>query len=466
MQPSPNEIQDRVRALLEGGDRAVLAAYLEGLHPADIAELLGRIDPDEKVVVLRYLDRHTRAEVMEDAEDDVRAGLLDDLDDHEVSEIVEDMHAEEAADLLGDLSEERAEHVLELMADDEAEEVEDLLQYPPDSAGGIMAPVLARVRDDVKVAQVIAMIQTDDELHEEEIYKIFVVDADDRVIGSVPLWDLLRARPGAPVREIVKDIEDFKTIPADMDQEKVAQVFAKYDLEAAPVVDKAGRLLGRITFDDVHDVLLEEQSEDISRFAGTDDDELSSSSALRTARLRLPWLLICLGGALIGGVVIHQHDSTLTSHFVLMMFVPAVMATAGNSGLQTATMTVRSIATGQADRVGAKALVHKQIRAALFVAVACGLLAGLAAIAWAEWVSPKEHIGATDAALLGLIIGGSLAAAICVSCTMGVSVPLAFRKMGIDPAVASGPLITTCTDIFSLVVYLGVAAALLTTTAQ
>jgi len=458
MQPSTHEIQRRVRALLQGGADAELTAYLNGLHPADIAEFIGRLDTDETRRVLRFLDRHTEAEVMEHAEDDVRAELLEDLNDKEVSEIVEEMHAEEAADLLGELSEDRAEHVLELMADDDAEEVEGLLQYRPDTAGGIMAPVLARVRDDVKVAQVLAMIQSDDELQEEEIYKIYVVDADDRVIGSVPLWTLLRARPGAPVREV---IEDIQTIPADMDQEKVARLFAKYDLEAAPVVDKDGRLLGRITFDDIHDVLEEEQSEDISRFAGTDDDELSSSSALTTARLRLPWLMVCLAGTLFAGLVIHHYDATLTGHFILMMFIPAVMATAGNSGLQTATMTVRSMATGQADRVGAKAMIQKQIRTAVLIALACGIVAGLAGAIWAHWFSPTEHTGASGAVLLGLIIGGSMAAAICVSCTMGVTVPFAFRRIGIDPAVASGPLIMTCTDIFSLMVYLGVATALL-----
>jgi magnesium transporter len=457
VQPSTQQIQDRVRALLEGGDEPALGTYLNGLHPADIAELMGRLEPDEQQSVLRTLDRHAGAEVIEHAAEDVRTELLEDLDDKEVSAIVEEMHAEEAADILGELPEERAEHVLELMADSEAEEVEGLLRYPPDTAGGIMAPVLARVRDDVKVAQVLAMIQSDDELQEEEIYKIYVVDSDKRVIGSVPLWTLLRARPGAPVRDV---IEDIQTIPADMDQEQVARVFAKYDLEAAPVVDRSGRLLGRITFDDIHDVLEEEQSEDISRFAGTDDDELTSSSALTTARLRLPWLIVCLVGTLFAGLVIHHYDQTLTTHFILMMFIPAVMATAGNSGLQTATMTVRSMATGHADRVGATALINKQIRTAVVIALVCGIVAGCAAAVWGHF-SPRDHLGTGDAALLGLIIGGSMFAAICVSCTMGVAVPFAFRNMGIDPAVASGPLIMTCTDIFSLMVYLGVAKALL-----
>ncbi|MFW6162675.1 MAG: magnesium transporter, partial [Planctomycetota bacterium] len=244
------------------------------------------------------------------------------------------------------------------------------------------------------------------------------------------------------------------------DQEEVAALFAKYDMVSAPVVDAQNRLLGRVVFDDVHDVVEIEQSEDLSLLAGTHEDELASSSAFRTARLRLPWLVICLGGTLLSGSVLHYHSDTLKQFLILMFFVPAVMATAGNSGLQTATMTVRSMALGHADRTGPAALVLKQLRVAAMVGLACGLLAGLAGSVWSH-LTPADQTGAGGAVLLGTIIGGSMCAAICVSCTMGVLVPLTFRRIGIDPAVASGPLITTSSDIFGLIVYLGVARSLL-----
>ena len=457
MQPSAKNILDRIQRGLESGRLAELSAYLAGLHPADIAEVLGRLEPAEQQQVLGLLETHEEAEVLERAEEEVRAEIVSLLPDQEVSDIVEEMPPEEAADLLIEMPEDRAENVLKLMADEEAEEVEDLLQYPPESAGGIMAPVLARVRDDRSVADLLAQIRSEDELEEEDIYSIYVVDAQDRVQGLIELWDLLRASPDTPVREVM---ETVPTIPADMDQEEVAALFGKYDVVSAPVVDKGNRLLGRIVFDDVQDVVEDEQSEDLSKLAGTHEDELASSSAVQTARLRLPWLIICLVGTLLSGLVLHHHESTLREFLILMFFVPAVMATAGNSGLQTATMTVRSMATGHADRMGPRALVLKQIRVAMMVGVVCGLVAGAAGAVWGHF-SPAEHLGTSDAALLGLIIGGSMCAAICVSCTMGVSVPFTFRRIGIDPAVASGPLIMTVTDIFSLIVYLGVARTLL-----
>ena len=473
MQLRPQDILESVRHLIDARDLAGLASCLDALHPADIAEVLERLEPEERELVLGRLDRQGEAEVFEHVDDTVRSEMVEEMDDERVSGIVEEMAPEDAADLLGELSEERAEHVLELMAPPEAEEVEDLLRYAPDTAGGIMAPAVVRVRDDVSVADVLAEIRSQQEMHEDDIYNIYVVDGGGRVVGVVPLWNLMRAVPDTPVREIMEAVQ---AIPAGMDQEKVAAMFAKYDLATAPVVDRDGRLLGRITFDDVQDVVEEEASEDFSKFVGTDDDELASSSAIKTARLRLPWLLICLAGTFVSGSVISHFGGTLRAHIILMVFVPAVMATAGNSGLQTATMTVRSLATGQADRVGPMALILKQLKASVLIAVVCGVLAGAVGVVWSHHsrhqpaLSPRHGVSAPAVSdddparrglLLGTIIGGAMFAAICLSCTLGVLVPLTFRKVGIDPAVASGPLITTSSDIFSLIVYLGVATTLL-----
>jgi len=181
-------------------------------------------------------------------------------------------------------------------------------------------------------------------------------------------------------------------------------------------------------------------------------------SSVNTARLRLPWHLICLAGSFVSGSVIHSFGGTLQASFILMIFVPAVMATAGNSGLQTATMTIRSMATGQVERVGAAAIILKQIKASVLVALACGIAGGVVATVWSH-LSPGSSSHAPTS--LGAIIGGAMFAAICLSATLGVLVPMAFRRIGIDPAVASGPLITTSSDIFSLMVYLGVSTALL-----
>ena len=456
MQPDAQIILQTIQRHLDARDAAALSAYLDTLHAADIAEVIGRLDADEQRHVLRQLDLADEADVIEYADESVRVELMSDLDDQEVSDIAEEMPPEEAADLLAELPEDRAEHVLELMADDEAGEIEDLLQYPPESAGGLMAPVLVRVNESRTVAELLAEIRESPEAHEEDIFNVYVVAEADRLLGTVSVWRLLRARPDQRVSEL---IERVHAIPADMDQEKVASLFRKYDLASAPVVDKAGKLLGRIVFDDVHDVVEDEMTEDMSKFAGTDDEELAGSSALKTARLRLPWLLVCLAGTFVSGSVIHSYGATLQANLLLMVFVPAVMATAGNSGLQTATMTIRSLATGYMARVGARAEVLRQLKASLFVALACGVAGGAVASGWGH-VSPGASAGAPPW-LLGTVIGGSMFAAICVSTTMGLLVPLTFRRIGIDPAVASGPLITTVSDIFGLVVYLGVATVFL-----
>jgi len=456
MQSGAQDTLEAIRRHVDAGDVGALTGYLRTLHPADIAEVIGRLEPDERLRVLGLLDRRDKAEVIESVEEAVRAEIISSLDDQEVSGILEEMDPEAAADLLAQMPEERVEQVLELMAPPEAEEVEELLQYPPETAGGLMAPMLVRARDDVSVGQLLEQLRSGDEMKEDDVYNIYVVDASDRLLGVVSLWDLLRAAPGTAVRKLMEKVEP---IPADMDQEKVASIFEKYDVASAPVVDRDGRLLGRITFDDVQDVVIEEMTEDMSKFAGTDDEELASLSSVRTARLRLPWLLICLAGTFVSGSVIHHYGGTLKTHLILMIFIPAVMATAGNSGLQTATMTIRGLATGYVERVGQGALLLKQLKATAIVAAACALLAGVVAGVWS--VFSPQHFQSGDAALLGVIIGGSMFAAICLSATLGVLVPMTFRRIGIDPAVASGPLITTTSDIFSLLVYLGVATTLL-----
>ena len=456
MQPDAQIILETIRRQLDSGDAGALSGYLNSLHRADIAEVIGRLETEEQTQVLRLLDLPDEAEVLEYAEESVRAEIVSELDDREVSQIAEEMPPEEAADLLAEMPEERAEHVLELMAEPEAEEVEDLLQYPPESAGGVMAPDLVRVVSTRTVAELLEQIRDDTEMHEEQIYNIYVVDEGDRLLGTVSVWRLLRARGGRRVGELM---EEVVAIPADMDQEKVAALFQKYDLASAPVVDHGGRLLGRIVFDDMQDVVEDEMTEDMLKFAGIDDEESASSSSLSAARLRLPWLLICLAGTFVSGTVIHTFGGTLQANLLLMIFVPAVMATAGNSGLQTATMTIRGLATGYIDRVGTQDEVLRQLKASVLVAVVCGAAGGAVAAVWSA-ASPGTAVN--HPWLLGGVIGGSMFAAICLSTTLGVFVPMTFRKLGIDPAVASGPLITTSNDVFSLLVYLGVATLLLT----
>ncbi|MCY4602593.1 MAG: magnesium transporter, partial [Gemmatimonadetes bacterium] len=274
---------------------------------------------------------------------------------------------------------------------------------------------------------------------EDEVFYLYLTDQEGLLSGLVPLKRLLLAPADAPVGTLAK--RNPIAVRSDMDQEEIAYIFAEYDLWVLPVVDDVGRLVGVVTVDDIFDVIEEETTEDMYEMAAIPSEERTDRSAAGVVRLRLPWLLVCLGGTLLAGAVIEGFDDTLSKVIALSFFVPAVMAMGGNTGIQTATVTVRSLAIGQ----GQWGLVARELRVALGLGGILGVLAWGVASWW------------TGDVLLGGCVGAAMGAAVVLAAVMGAVVPLVFRRIGVDPAVASGPLITTLNDGLSLLLYFGIA---------
>ena len=449
LQERRDALLETTRELLAAKDLGSLRLILNGQHPADLAELFPRLNEEEQQQALQLLAEPLAAEMLADVDTHTMLSITEDLDNEALSDLVEEMAPDDAADVLGDLPAAQSEKVLELMEAEEAEAVRELLAHPEDTGGGIMTSRLVAVREDMSVAEAIAYLRAwAEEEEEEEVLYLYVVDEGDHLIGTVPLKRLLLASQDALIQTVTN--RDLIAVRADMDREEIVQIFADYDLLALPVVDEEGRLVGRVTVDDIVDIIQEEATEDIYEMAAIISDEMEARSVVKIVRRRLPWLLVCLAGTLISGGVIDAFSESLEHLWVLLMiFVPAIMAMGGNTGIQTSTVTVRSLATGQLPSEEIFSTVFRELRVALGMGKFLGVLVFVVAYLW------------TGDLLVGGCVGLAMFSAILVSAALGALIPLLFRRLGIDPAVASGPLITTLNDVFSLVIYFSIAVFLL-----
>jgi len=441
-------LRELIRAIdghIEDGDSAALKADLERQNAGDIAAALDALPDEKKDIVFGLLEDEQASEVLDEVQTATRLDLIEDLDADKLSEIIHAMPPDEAIDLLAEIPEKTAEEVLELFTPEEQKLLERLLSYPPESAGGIMTPVVVKVRDELTVEQTLRYLR--ENIRAEEIFYIYAVDRSGRLTGTVSTRKLITARSELFIRDLME--KELISVPADLDQEDVARLFSRHSLLAIPVVDSGGRLLGQITVDDVMDVLEDEATEDAFKLAGTDDAELRSESAVRIARIRLVWLLICLAGTFLSGMVIRSFESTLQGVISLAVFIPSIMAMGGNSGIQTTTVTVRGLATGAVGTIGIVRVIFRELRVALLLGVACGALTGLIAHLWLG--SPY----------LGLVVGIAMFCSISWASMMGVLLPLTFNKLNVDPAVASGPFIITMNDAVSLLIYFALVSMLL-----
>lgn len=439
MQERREALRRMVQEAFAAEDLDTLRLILNDHHPADLADLFRHLDDEEQPVALQTLAEPLAAAVLAEMDADVLREVAEDLPADDLSGFVDEMAPDDAADVLGDLSEEQSAEVLDLLEGEEAGQVRDLLAHPEDTAGGLMTSRFIAVTEDMSAAQAIEEVRAWAE-DEDEVFYLYLTDQEGSLSGLVPLKRLLLAAADAPVGTLAN--RSPIAVRSDMDQEEIAYIFAEYDLLVLPVVDDAGRLVGVVTVDDIFDVIEEETTEDMYEMAAISSEERTDRPAAGVVRLRLPWLLVCLGGTLLAGAVIEGFDDTLSKVLALSFFVPAVMAMGGNTGIQTATVTVRSLAVGQ----GQWGLVGRELRVALGLGGILGVLAWGVASWW------------TGDALLGGCVGAAMGAAVVLAAVMGAVVPLVFRRLGIDPAVASGPLITTLNDGLSLLLYFGTAA--------
>jgi magnesium transporter len=449
-------LEARVLELIREDAWERVAAALGELHPADIADVIERSPRSDYERVFSLLKDEVKPRVLAELEHVAEAEVVESLSNSELSDIVEEMAPDDAADVLADLDEERSQEVLELMEEEESEDVRKLLEYAEDTAGGIMTTDVVAMREDQTVAEALEAIAYLDT--GEEFLYANVVDENGRMTGYTSVWELLRERnKERRLGELAHG--KFAAATVDMDQEKVAYLMGQYDLSVLPVVDALGKLVGRITADDVIDVIEEEASEDIFRLAGSDDAELESPSPARSCAVRLPWLLITLGGGFLTSFILGQYHSRISDMLILGAFVPIVLAMGGNTGIQSSTLIVRSIALGELKNRNVLKLLLREIATGAIMGCICGLVIGI----WAHFLI-SQNTGfnpALSVMELASVVSVALFSAMTFAAVFGAFVPIVLHRAKIDPAVASGPFITITNDISALLIYFGVTIALL-----
>ncbi len=429
--------------LFDPGHEGELSTYMQLLHPADIAELFDHVDEENWPRITRQLSAERLAEVLANLDEGQLEYLGEKLRLERLVAAVESLETDDAADVLADLPDEKAEAILEELPEEDRQDIKTLLSYPEDSAGGLMQKEVCQVRVGKHVRDAIEAVRT---IREEidDIHEVYVVDDYQVLCGTVALADLVLSDEDELINRISRPVKNQVT-PL-VDQEEVAQIFGKYDLASLPVVDHKGKLLGRITFDDIHDVVEEEATEDLMAMAGTTDEELVyGTEFFRIAIFRLPWLISSLLGSLITTILVPMFSNVPGDTIVLASFVPVLMAMTGNVGSQTAMIITRGLAIGKVELSTLGRTFIREVSVGFIMGAVAGTLVGLFAL-----VRGGEPI-------LGIALGLSMTCSMASAAFVGSMAPAAFKRLGIDPAIAAGPLVTTGCDVLGVSIYLLVA---------
>jgi len=468
------QLLEQIEELLQ--DQAQPASVaLKGLlsekRSSDIAEVVELLDSDQRRAVFDVLGKPVSAEVLEKVDEATRAELFELLEEDELADLISELDADDAADLLAELPAAESDEVLEHLA--EAEQIKDLMSYSEDSAGGIMDPHVVSVSEDATVAEAINEIRAAE--IDEDFYSVFVVNRLGQFLGDVRIRSLITV----PANTRIKQLIDTDTIGVklDTDQEEVRNIFSKNDLIVVPVLDMNNKLVGRITADRIIEVAEEEAAEDMYVMAGTDAAELENISALHAAGVRMTWLLPCLVGTAVTAVVVLLFKNVFieAGHLAIFLtafaFTPMIAAISGNAGLQTSAIVVSGLATGDLAALKIGQVFAREVRVALFVALACGIAGGLictllpnlintAALAGDPVNAAVEPVELAQHLRIVFAFATAMFSAIMVATTLGLFLPFLFRRVGIDPAISSGPLVTTANDSISVAIYLALALLL------
>jgi magnesium transporter len=438
-------LEKNLQNFLEEGHENELAEMLAAMHPADVAEILNPLDMEDTIRVIALMEVEQASDVLVEMSETSRDQVAAEMPLEKLTELVAEMDSDDAADIVAELPDEEANKVLAAIEQKDAEDVRRLLMYDEETAGGLMQVEMISAHEDETVYHLVARIRA---LEEDgpDVHFVFIVDSANVLRGRVNMRQLLLAMPDQTMKELMTPAP--LVVGVDEDQEAVAQNFQKYDVQSAPVVDKDGRLLGRITFDDIMDVVHEEVDQDVYRMAGSSEEEVYSGPA-KIATLRLPWLLFNLGGGFITSAIVSDFEVTFVNILVLVPFVPMIMGLSGAVGSQAATITVRGLAMGRIAEGRVWHGVLREVRVSAILAVTLGFIIALGAGFM------------RSAALLGTAVGLSILAAIVVSTVSGAVIPIFFKALKIDPALASGPVVTSVNDVASLVSYMCVGTAVL-----
>ena len=445
-------LYENVRADLARNDATQAAERIAEVPASDVADLFRSLEPDQRIALVRALPPDQAAEVLSEVNDRSLVEVLDVLQDDEIVDLLDTLPSDDAADLVGYLDEDDQNRViglLEAVDRQDAIELKELLRYPEDSAGGVMAKEYLAARQTQTVGSVQASIRrvADEDL--SSLHFCFVIDEAGKLVGRIGLLKLMLSEPTQRLRDVMET--DPMVARVSDDQEEVANMFLWHDLLSLPIVDAENRLVGRVTVDDAMDVLTEEASEDVVRLAGSSAEEIGETSIWRISRHRLPWLMLGLLGQVGAALVMSRFEASLSSRVILAFFIPMVMATGGNTGIQTSSIMIRALVTHDFDRLRA----GRHLLRELGVSLAIGLVLGAVMVGvLSVW---KQDVR------LGLIIGLTLMCVVIMAAMVGTLVPLLLSRIKVDPTVATGPFITTTNDLVGLTVYLTIARMLLGT---
>jgi len=438
--------QRMILRLLRRPNERPARRLLARLHPADIAPLVPMLTPAEQGALFEVLfELRLAARTLRELDAEPLAAVVDRFSDERLAVVIRRMSSDDAADLLESLPPERADRVLALMAPALATHLRNLMRYGSATAGGLMDPDVPRFFAEESVAETLERVRR---LAEgRRLFYLYVVDERGHLLGIVGLWQLVSAPPERKLREIMSP--EVVAIRVDTPEEEVARQFGRYDLLMMPVVDEDGLLAGAITVDDVLDVVEEQATEDIYRLANLDVHEGVTTAPLRSVRLRLPWLLVNLGTAFLAAGVVSLFQETIAKYVILAIFMPIVAGMGGNAGTQTLTVVVRALALSELDLTRARSVVFRQALIGLLNGLGTGLLLATVAFLWER------------NAVLSLVLFIAETVNLTVAGLFGAAVPLALKRLDLDPALGSSIFVTTATDVGGFLAFLGTATLLL-----
>ena len=440
-------LRDTFRRLLRRRATTNIVKLIDKTHPADLALLFRYFNDIEQDEIFSDLkESETTAEFLSELDESIAIRLLENESPERIAQILEKASSNEQAYLMGLVDEKYANSVIDLLKAEKQEELEEMMAYPEDSAGILMYTDVFTLHEDTKAKDAIYALQ--DQEGAEMVFYLYTLDNDGRLTGVISLRDLVTTPGDTMLKDIMS--KQIHVVRPETDQEEVARIVSQYNFLAVPVVDSEERLLGIVTVDDVVDVIREEATEDFLQLVGAGKDrEILLKSSWENARMRVPWLFASWVGGILAALIIGIFDDVLKSTIALAAFIPVIMGMGGNIGTQSSTMIVRGLATGRVSLENSVKILFKEIRVGLILGILYGLLLGVVAIFQFIDVSP----------MLGIVVGLSICISMIIAATIGSLVPLILNRFEIDPAIATGPFVTTAIDILGVAFYFVVAGA-------
>ena len=444
-----NILRDTFRRLLRRQAKTNLIKLIRKTHPADLATLFRYFLLEEQIKIFKLMNENVHtAEFLSELDDSLVSDLLSNENLERIALIIEKAPTSDQSGILNVLEEEKAQSVIELLNIDEQEEIAEIMGYPEDSAGSLMNTEVFTLHEDITAGEAIKTLQ--DQEDAEMVFYLYITDDDNRLVGVISLRILTTTPSTTKLKDIM--IKNVHTIRPETDQEEVARIVAQYNFLAVPVIDSESNLLGIVTVDDVVDVIREEATEDFLQMAGAGKDrEILLKSSWENAKTRLPWLFASWIGGVIAAYLIGVFEGMLENIIALAAFIPVILGMGGNIATQSSTIIVRGMATGRVNIGGEIKLILKEMKVGIILGTMYGVLLGL----FAKYIFTDSHVN------LGLVVGLSICVSMLVAATVGTVIPLFLRKLDIDPAVATGPFVTTSIDILGVLFYFLIASLFL-----